>query len=309
MEQAGAHADRVAATLASNAAVYSPLAASWNRSARLHGLDAASRRDAERVAAAEIRRAREKMALTLKAAQSSLDRLFSAVGSVGCCVLLANAEGISVERRGAVADDHTFEDWGLWTGTCWSEAYEGTNAIGTCLAEERAVTVHRGEHFLARNTDLSCMSAPVYDEHGRMAGVLDVSSCRADLTEAFIGLISHSVAEAARRIEAETFRLAFPMSRIVMVPGIERGATALVAVDADDMVVGATRNARRALGLDEDLESRPSPAADLLGVEGAESLDRAERAVLMRALAREDGNRSEERRVGKECRSRWSPYH
>ena len=22
-----------------------------------------------------------------------------------------------------------------------------------------------------------------------------------------------------------------------------------------------------------------------------------------------DGNRSEERRVGKECRSRWSPYH
>ena len=23
----------------------------------------------------------------------------------------------------------------------------------------------------------------------------------------------------------------------------------------------------------------------------------------------EDGDRSEERRVGKECRSRWSPYH
>ena len=26
-------------------------------------------------------------------------------------------------------------------------------------------------------------------------------------------------------------------------------------------------------------------------------------------LCREDFNRSEERRVGKECRSRWSPYH
>ena len=25
--------------------------------------------------------------------------------------------------------------------------------------------------------------------------------------------------------------------------------------------------------------------------------------------AKEDGKRSEERRVGKECRSRWSPYH
>src|SRR3989449_6243998 len=27
------------------------------------------------------------------------------------------------------------------------------------------------------------------------------------------------------------------------------------------------------------------------------------------ALRAEDGGRSEERRVGKECRSRWSPYH
>ena len=27
------------------------------------------------------------------------------------------------------------------------------------------------------------------------------------------------------------------------------------------------------------------------------------------ALVGESGSRSEERRVGKECRSRWSPYH
>ena len=27
------------------------------------------------------------------------------------------------------------------------------------------------------------------------------------------------------------------------------------------------------------------------------------------AFAKETGIRSEERRVGKECRSRWSPYH
>ena len=28
-----------------------------------------------------------------------------------------------------------------------------------------------------------------------------------------------------------------------------------------------------------------------------------------RSYNREGGERSEERRVGKECRSRWSPYH
>src|SRR3712207_9077837 len=31
--------------------------------------------------------------------------------------------------------------------------------------------------------------------------------------------------------------------------------------------------------------------------------------VLSRLAVQEPGRRSEERRVGKECRSRWSPYH
>ena len=31
--------------------------------------------------------------------------------------------------------------------------------------------------------------------------------------------------------------------------------------------------------------------------------------MLDKNLKKEDAERSEERRVGKECRSRWSPYH
>ena len=31
--------------------------------------------------------------------------------------------------------------------------------------------------------------------------------------------------------------------------------------------------------------------------------------MLLYQKCNENGNRSEERRVGKECRSRWSPYH
>ena len=31
--------------------------------------------------------------------------------------------------------------------------------------------------------------------------------------------------------------------------------------------------------------------------------------VVIAARRKEKGERSEERRVGKECRSRWSPYH
>ena len=34
-----------------------------------------------------------------------------------------------------------------------------------------------------------------------------------------------------------------------------------------------------------------------------------ERETLIELICAEQTHRSEERRVGKECRSRWSPYH
>ena len=39
------------------------------------------------------------------------------------------------------------------------------------------------------------------------------------------------------------------------------------------------------------------------------SLDRDKWEVFLIVLTKESWTRSEERRVGKECRSRWSPYH
>ena len=37
-----------------------------------------------------------------------MDRLYQAVGASGCCVLLADGEGVPVDRRGTPADDATF---------------------------------------------------------------------------------------------------------------------------------------------------------------------------------------------------------
>ncbi|TIX98138.1 MAG: GAF domain-containing protein, partial [Mesorhizobium sp.] len=139
---------------------------------------------------AELNRARQSVELLIRTAQSSLYRLFMAVGGAGCCIILANRNGVPVERRGAPGDDATFRDWGLWLGTLWGEESEGTNGIGTCLAEQRALTIHRDQHFLTRNTDLSCTTAPIFDHEGNLVAALDVSSCRADLTESFVALIS-----------------------------------------------------------------------------------------------------------------------
>ncbi|WEX08648.1 GAF domain-containing protein [Chelativorans sp. AA-79] len=293
------HSDRVLAAIDSNRSAKSALVASWQRSCRLHQLDPAERTAPRRVSDRELAAARERLEPLIPSAQTALDQLFLAVGGVGCCVLLADREGIPVERRGAPGDDETFRQWGLWTGTVWSEESEGTNGIGTCLVERRTLTIHRDQHFHSRNTLLSCTTAPVHDHEGNLAAALDVSSCRADLTEGFVNLIATAANDAARRIEAEAFRHAFPKARIVLLPAAN--AYALIAVDDDDLVIGATRTARGILGLAAGPLANPFPASDVLGSVGASGacLTDAERGALQRALASAGGNVSEAaRRLG-----------
>lgn len=288
------HTDRVQAAVASNEAARSPLVASWQRSLALHHLDPSASAPPQRLTSAELRQARQRIEPLLHAAQGSLDRLYQAVGGVGCCVLLADRDGIPLERRGAASDDDTFDEWGLWTGTVWSERCEGTNGIGTCLVEQRALTIHRDQHFFSRNALMSCTTAPIFDHEGRLAAALDVSSCRADLTEGFASLIAMAVVDAARRIEAETFRMAFPHARIVVAPNTDKtgdkGAGGLLALDPDDMVIGATRGARQSLGLSDEVLGGTLPASALLGGPRHEDLTVAERGALQRALARAGGN-------------------
>jgi transcriptional regulator of acetoin/glycerol metabolism len=284
------HAARVEAAIASGQAAKSAVVASWRRSSRLHQLDPAGTRPPLRLTDAELLQIRQRVEPLLRAARPAMDRLYQAVGGSGCCVLLADRDGVPVDRRGAAADDLTFESWGLWTGAIWSEEHEGTNGIGTCLVEQRGLTIDRGQHFFTRNTLLSCTAVPIFDHEAKLAGVLDISSCRADRTDAFAGLIALAAGDAARRIEADLFRAAFATARIVLTPSTEGHGGGLLAVDADDLVIGATRSARGSLGIALDRAMQPTPASDLLGGAALEGFGDVQRCVLQRALLRAEGN-------------------
>ena len=167
-------------------------------------------------------------------------------------MLLADGAGVPVDRRGTAADDATFQSWGLWTGALWSEEHEGTNGIGTCVVEQRPLTIDRDQHFFTRNTLLSCTAVPIYDHEAAFAGVLDVSSCRADRTDAFSNLIALAAGEAARRIEADLFRRAFAHARIVLTQGADgqcrrpgRGRCGRSRDRRDPVRAGGTRDCAR----------------------------------------------------------------
>lgn len=299
MKPIKAHVDRVlSASQSGSAPAKSQLVASWRRSITVHGLDPAQRTSRDRIDEAALTLRRQRLDQFLQVAAPKLDQLFGLVGQSGCAVLLCDVDGVVLDQRCRDGDRAVFQDWGLWQGADWSEAAQGTNGIGTCLAENRRVIIHRDEHFLARNTAMSCMDAPIHGPDGHVAGALDVSSARSDLTEGFNRLIAAMVAQTARQIEADTFRAAFPDARILQADTDDTEAATLLAVDADDIVVGATRGARKAFGMAATGPITPIPASDIFGRgEGLRGFEKAERAAVIRALTRAGGNVSQAARA------------
>lgn len=287
----GKHSDRVLETVNSvSAAATSSVAASWCRSALHHGLDPAGERRAELIGGSDLSRLRAVNGELLAAATPVLDNLFGSVGRTGCCVILSDLDGVVLEARSNAGDAALFEAISLAAGGQWSEAAEGTNGIGTCLVEQRAVTILRGEHFASRNIGVSCMDAPIFDPEGQLVAALDVSSARADHGEAMATLISALVQDAARQIERDFFCRRFSDARIVYAPETPGKGSALLAVDRDDLVIGATRAARRQFSLDPGKLAKPRPLADVLGTGEQTGFEEGERAVLRQALARSGGN-------------------
>ncbi|PVX28332.1 GAF domain-containing protein [Sphingomonas pokkalii] len=286
------HADIVFDAVRSpSSAAVSPLAASWCRSALHHKLDpeAGARERIDGAALAERRTLHQPL---LAVAAPVLDEMFRTVGRSGCGVVLSDAEGVILETRAGPGDVDAFTRAGLVEGARWGEAEEGTNGIGTCLFEDQPVIIHRDQHFASRNIGISCMDAPVHDPEGRLVAALDVSSCRADHGPALAEMIASLVRDAARRIERDYFCRHFADRRILFLADEAATGTALLAVDRDDLVVGASRGARLRLGLGANALAHPQPLESLLGDGAAPSFDDADRAVLRQALARAGGNAS-----------------
>ncbi|MEK1853630.1 MAG: sigma-54-dependent Fis family transcriptional regulator, partial [Phyllobacterium sp.] len=103
--QNGLHADHIQSALSGSAAAQSALIASWRRSMRLYGLNPEEGTLPYVLTERELEEARERLGALIHTAQASLDRLYSAVGGAGCCVLLADKDGVPVDRRGSASDD------------------------------------------------------------------------------------------------------------------------------------------------------------------------------------------------------------
>ena len=228
-----------------------PVRASWQRSAERYHIAQGSRQAPCILTAQELSVSRAPVDELVGVAAEENDRLFAAVGKVGYALLFTAADGVVVDVRGEPARIQQFKHWGIWQGGVWAESVEGTNGIGTCIAEKAPVTVHCSHHFRARHATLSCCGAPVLDPNQNLVAVVDVSSYEPELSEHSHALAFALTVEAARAIEERLFRHVHRRAWILCAIAPTRSQPILLAVESDERVVGADRHARAALDIDD----------------------------------------------------------
>jgi transcriptional regulator of acetoin/glycerol metabolism len=135
------------------------ISTSWRRSANQYSVDPESSEAPRILTSQELKEVREPLDRLILNAQQDIDRLYNVVREAGYTILFCDTAGVAVDHRGDDSDSSRFKYWGTWLGGVWSEAIEGTNGIGTCIAEERPVTVHRSQHYRSRHINLSCSGA------------------------------------------------------------------------------------------------------------------------------------------------------
>ena len=229
------------------------VSSSWQRSANKYALDPVDTTRAPHILTlGELKHHREPVDELIFSAQEELDQLYSVVREAGYAVFFCNSSGVVVDHRAHDAQASLLKYWGTWLGGVWAEEAEGTNGVGTCIVEERPVTVHRSQHFRSRHIDLSCSGAPVFGADGRLIAVLDLTAIDPELSEAAHALTGALTVRSARAIEERFFRERFRREWIVAVAAPEGGAIGmLLAIDGNQRIVGANRAARTSLMLDD----------------------------------------------------------
>ena len=71
-------------------------------------------------------------------ASAEIDWLYEYIAESGYALVLTDASGIILYEKTDATLSDTFRGAGLMVGADWSERREGTNGIGTCIAENRA---------------------------------------------------------------------------------------------------------------------------------------------------------------------------
>lgn len=237
----------VGGRIVSDRAVDPSIAQSWRRSLETYQLDPGRTGQPRILTRNMLREHQEPMEPLLQIAKASMLRLHEQLRDLGYVLLLTDPSGVATEFIGNPVLDRELRQAGLYLGSCWSEIQEGTCAIGTSIVEKRPITVHKSEHFRARNVSQTCTAAPIFDPSGDLLGTLDVSALYSPDDKKSQHLVLQLVTHTARMIENIYFLRQFKNHLcLIFSPHqelLDVRAEDILALNEQGIIVGANRDA------------------------------------------------------------------
>ncbi len=197
--------ERVNMPSAPHEAGHDPIGQSHQRS-RAFGITEQSEPDFSSPLRGDLTSALDENRFLFQHAAPVMETLYDQIANTHSMVLLTSAKGMVLHSLG----DNDFLEKAsrvaLMPGMDWSEQTKGTNAIGTALTEEEALTVHGNQHFLNANKFLTCSCSPIFDPYGQVIGALDVTGDQRSFHQHTLALVRMS----AQMIENHMFADIFP---------------------------------------------------------------------------------------------------
>jgi transcriptional regulator of acetoin/glycerol metabolism len=236
------------------------------------GLSAQMRPDYDVLPAAELSLKLEQSRVLCAHATPVMETLHEQIVNTQSMIVLTDAEGLILHSIGDDDFLRRAEKVALRPGANWAEDRQGTNAIGTALAERCPTAIHGEQHYLAANRFLTCSSVPILDPYGDLIGVLDVTGDYRSYHQHTMALAKMSVQMIENHLFTSTFRETLQIAFHGRPEFLGTLMEGIAAFTCDGRFLSANRSAQFQLGMPL-AGLRAHTLSSLFGLTSAQLLD------------------------------------
>jgi transcriptional regulator of acetoin/glycerol metabolism len=236
------------------------------------GLSTSTRPDYDVLPAPELTLKLEQSRVLCAHATPVMESLREQIVNTQSMIVLTDANGLILH---SVGDDDFLqraEKVALRPGANWAEEKQGTNAIGTAIAERSPTVVHGDEHYLTANRFLTCSSVPILDPYGDLIGVLDVTGDHRSYHQHTMALAKMSVQMIENHLFTNTFRETLQIAFHARPEFLGTLMEGIAAFTCDGRFLSANRSAQFQLGMPLN-GLRAHTLSSLFGLTSAQLID------------------------------------
>lgn len=237
------------------------------------GLHTCTRPDYDVLTGADLTLKLEQNRVLTAHALPVMETLHEQIVNTQSMIVLTDAQGLILHSIGDDDFLQRAEKVALRPGANWAEDRQGTNAIGTALAERSATVVHGDQHYLAANRFLTCSSVPILDPYGEVVGVLDVTGDCRSYHQHTMALAKMSVQMIENHLFTSTFQDTLQIAFHGRPEFLGTLMEGIAAFTLDGRFLSANRSAQFQLGVPL-AGLRAHTLASLFGLTSAQLFDR-----------------------------------